>query len=325
MNSELAHLCTVSQLAIINSVAPSTQSTYLTGWRSFKAFLLLHNLPATAFDLSTICSFITFSHRSKRIRATTAQTYLAGINFIYKLASGNDCPSLSHPHISMLLKGLQKNEPRTLSRRSPLTSDLLTRCIYILRAGYISPPIDRTLECMFLLAFFGFLRCSEFAPTSSRFNPSLHPRLADLSIVSSDTLCYTLRRSKTDQTGVSCPIYLFKLNSVISPYEPLTSYLSDRYASYSSSFDPLFVTESGNVATRFWFSQHFKTILGLSGISPLHFSIHSFRIGAASTAARAGVPEHQIQILGRWSSRAYHTYIRHNVNDLRQAHSFICN
>lgn len=36
---------------------------------------------------------------------------------------------------------------------------------------------------------------------------------------------------------------------------------------------------------------------------------HSFHRGAATWAAQVGIPEHQIQTLGRWRSDAYKTYI----------------
>ena len=39
------------------------------------------------------------------------------------------------------------------------------------------------------------------------------------------------------------------------------------------------------------------------------FSCHSFRIGAAMVAAHNGIPNHLIQVLGRWTSNAYHLYI----------------
>ena len=41
-----------------------------------------------------------------------------------------------------------------------------------------------------------------------------------------------------------------------------------------------------------------------------NFSSHSFRIGAATVAARNGIPDHLIQALGRWTSNAYQLYIR---------------
>lgn len=251
------------------------------------------------------------------------KTYLSGINFFFKLAVGVSCPSLAHAHIPMLLKGLQKSEPTKSFKRLPLTSDLLSRCILKLRSGYLSVSVDLTLECMFLLAFYGFLRCSEFAPTSSKYNPSIHLRLSDLSMHMPDSLIFTLRKSKTDQLGLSFPIYLFRLDSILSPLEPLTKYITFRLSANASPQDPLFLTESGKMATRFWFSKHFFQILRMSGISPDYYSIHSFRIGAASTAAKAGIPDHKIQALGRWSSHAYHTYIRNSLDDLPHAHSLL--
>ncbi|CAB4006783.1 Retrovirus-related Pol poly from transposon 412 [Paramuricea clavata] len=39
-------------------------------------------------------------------------------------------------------------------------------------------------------------------------------------------------------------------------------------------------------------------------------SCDSFRIGAATSTAAAGIPDHLIQSLGRWTSQAYLRYIR---------------
>ena len=41
-----------------------------------------------------------------------------------------------------------------------------------------------------------------------------------------------------------------------------------------------------------------------------NLNTHTFRIGGASAAASAGVPDSVIQILGRWKSDAYRRYIR---------------
>lgn len=149
----------------------------------------------------------------------------------------------------MLFKGCIKQEPSGTSHRLPLTADLLSHCILTLLSGYLFPSIDRTLESMFLLAFFSFLRCSEFAPNSSKHNPSIHPCLSEISI-------FTLRRSKFDQFAVSNPIHLSRLNSFLSPSEPIFIYFQSRLSANALSQDPLFITESRRQATRFWFSKH---------------------------------------------------------------------
>ncbi|KAL0194682.1 hypothetical protein M9458_008254, partial [Cirrhinus mrigala] len=277
----------------------TTLSAYLTGWNCFKAYHSYYQIPFPLLDVWSICNFVTHAHSNLNIRASTIQTYLSGINFILKLATGEQCHSISHSHVTMLIKGLRKQEPASSARRLPLTSDLLSQCICTLRSGYMSPPIDRTLECMFLLAFFGFLRCSELAPSTSAFNPVIHPSLSDISVHIPDSLIYTLKKSKTDQFGKSCPIYVFRLNSFISPFEPISEYVLSRYANNSSPQEPLFLTENGKMATRFWFNKHFLKVLSASGISPEHYSLHSFRIGVATTAASAGISDETIRVMGR--------------------------
>lgn len=44
---------------------------------------------------------------------------------------------------------------------------------------------------------------------------------------------------------------------------------------------------------------------------PSNYASHSFRIGAATTAAAAGLPPAVIKTLGRWKSNAYETYIQY--------------
>ena len=45
------------------------------------------------------------------------------------------------------------------------------------------------------------------------------------------------------------------------------------------------------------------------GMCPSKYASHSFRIGATTTAAAAGLPTWLIKMLGRWSSDAYLTYV----------------
>ena len=43
---------------------------------------------------------------------------------------------------------------------------------------------------------------------------------------------------------------------------------------------------------------------------------NSFRMGAATTAARVGIPDYMIKTSGLWSSEAYRLYIRSSEDDI---------
>ena len=71
---------------------------------------------------------------------------------------------------------------------------------------------------------------------------------------------------------------------------------------------PLFVFQNGTFLTRKTISQLMKVLIPDSITKT--YSSHSFRIGAATTAAGAGFPRWLIQSLGRWSSDCFKEYIR---------------
>ena len=81
---------------------------------------------------------------------------------------------------------------------------------------------------------------------------------------------------------------------------------------------PLFQWQDGTYLTRDNFVHSVHEALSLAGYPPEKFAGHNFRIGAATTAARCGIPESLIQTLGRWHSLAYIRYIRTSPDTLKQ-------
>ena len=65
-----------------------------------------------------------------------------------------------------------------------------------------------------------------------------------------------------------------------------------------------------------WVVSRLRDLLRQEGI-PGHYSGHSFRQGAATWAKQVGIPDTDIQLLGRWKSDAYKRYI-----EVRPEHIF---
>ena len=71
----------------------------------------------------------------------------------------------------------------------------------------------------------------------------------------------------------------------------------------------------GRPLTHHLLSSSVQSILHLLGLSG-SYSRHSFRIGAARTAASRGLPDHLIKTLGWWFSDAYQCYFRTSAGSL---------
>ena len=73
---------------------------------------------------------------------------------------------------------------------------------------------------------------------------------------------------------------------------------------------PLFPFANASPVTRNYLCQYLGKTLQWPGLDPTKYKSHSFRIGAATTAADMGMSETQIQLMGRWKSTAFRRYIR---------------
>ena len=119
---------------------------------------------------------------------------------------------------------------------------------------------------------------------------------------------------------VTCPTgkvelkyFLSPGNSDLCPLAAISSYLYVR----GEAPGPLFLFRDGRPLSRQILASKVQHILHSAGYSGT-YSGHSFRIGAATTAAACGVTDHLIKTLGRWSSDAYQVYIRTPISSIVQ-------
>lgn len=243
------------------------------------------------------------------LRPQTISVYLSAIRHLQIEEGAGSLPRSDWPQLKYVLRGIKRANVDSPPRaRLPITPEIMQQ----LRAVCMAAPQEQRFEANLLwaaacLAFFGFLRSGELT-SSAGGSPiiSLPAGVAVDSHTAPSVLKVTLQRSKTDPFGQGTAVYLGKTNSEVCPVTALLGYLTIRPP---PAVGPLFIHSNGSPLTRPQFVKRVKEALSSAGIDQTSYSGHSFRIGAATAAARAGISDHIIKALGRWESEAYQTYI----------------
>jgi len=225
--------------------------------------------------------------------------------------------------LQLVLRGVRKHHSKPCKPRLPITVDILKNIISIADQGIFGVYVDLLMKTACSMAFFGFLRCGEFTCSSTNFDPQINLCLSDVSIKYDKNLpvkaTVLIKASKCDPFRQGATINLFRANVNICPVWLLDKFCTVRIAMKANPQDPLFLLPGNEPLTRNAFLDMLKSLLFHSGLDASKYSGHSFRIGAATSAEAAHIPDHLIKTLGRWSSDCYQRYIHTSPAVLQQA------
>ena len=297
-----------------SALSPNTLVAYRSAINCFVTFMLMQGVCCSSTSLQPVGEdifllFITHCQSGLKLKYATIKLYLAGVRFYY--IRNNLCdPFLNCLRVPYILRAVKRNQVNVSMPRLPITFNVLSGLCSVLETGMIDTFTDLMLLCIFKLAFYGFLRCGEFTCKSHQASSFL--ALGNVSIISDlESFILTLPRSKTDPFRKGVKITIFE-NNVLFPVISMQKYIAARRLQGAISSSPLFVESGTNVKplTRGSFIAYLNQTLLRLGYKGQAFNGHSFRIGAATSAATAGVEDHVIQTLGRWSSDCFIRYIR---------------
>ena len=226
-------------------------------------------------------------------------------------------PTKETPLLHYLCTAIRRHKGDKTQTRHPITLPLLRVIKTELRNRESLVSCDKSLYwAAFTLAFYRFLRASEYtSPTPTHFIRQLH-LLRENVTVHKDSMEILIKGSKTDQFKKSTTLHLPRLGTDTCPVRAMEKFLR---RSRHRSTRPLFTFHNGRFLTRLDVSTMTKSLLARSEKDTSLYSSHSYRIGAATTAAAAGLPDSQIQTLGRWHRSAFKSYIRTSPESLHKA------
>ena len=290
-------LASVTRGLLANSLSAASQRAYAAGQGSFVSFCQQYGLQPVPASDETLTYFVG-DMRRRGLAPATARLYLAAVRRLH-LQWGRPLPPGLPPFTDAAIRGYPQRRIMSPSRpRHPLTVERL--CLLKSRLSLLLPSVwdQRCIWAACTVAFFAGLRSSEYLSADGARGLTR----SDLCITS-DACTVRIGFTKTTQHGPPTHVLLPATGTDTCSVRGVAQYTTARDAVFSATA-PLFLMQDGSALTRHVLNACLRTALG-SG-----FSSHSLRIGLATSACEAGVPDETIQQLGRWTSGAYHGYIR---------------
>lgn len=259
----------------------------------------------------TICYFV--AHLGdKGLSHSTIQSYMAAVRDL-QIEYGFPSPLFAKmPRLERIIKGLRRirgQQGKAPRQKRPITPAILRQ----MRAYWVGIGSDYKYTMLWATAvtcFFGFMRAGELVvPSAKDFDPKKHltfDSVAADSRVEPTLIQISLRTSKTDPYGRGINVVVGRTGDDLCPVQAMFQYLRMR----GDGEGALFKHEEGSPFTKPQFVMEVKKALESLGYCKAEYSGHSFRAGAATTAAALKIEDSIIKTLGRWESTAYLLYIR---------------
>ena len=290
------------------ALADSTKKSYKSAKRRYHSFCTVHNInPLPVCEQSLpLCSLT-----NEGLAHTSIKCYMSAVRHLH-IEEGWGDPKLNcMPKLELVMRGIKRVQGRKQkpSPCQPITPELLRK----LREMWLRPSVGGDgimLWAAATLCFFGFLRSGEITiPSDSEFDDTAHLTFRDVAIdrlQAPSMLSVRIKASKTDPFRVGVDVVVGKVDGRCAQ----SQLYWDTYWPEEPGQVPLFRFEDGKPLTRIRLVEKVQRALQVAGVLSKPYSGHSFRIGAATTAARVGVEDSTIKMLGRWRSNAYQLYIR---------------
>ena len=288
-------------------LAPSTQRTYMSGKKKYLAYCHSVGVAPLPTSEAKLLNFVA-SMANQKLKHQTIKGYLSAVRHL-QIECGGEDPRVEHmPLLELALRGVKREQACVPTRtRSPITPAVLGKPQQVWDPSNLNHIMLSAACCV---AFFGFLRSGELTVAEpGGYDPGQHLTIGDVSVDNAGQptrVTLRIKQSKTDPFRRGVSVHLHQTNVPLCPVSALLAYLVLR----GSQDGPLFQMEGGAPLSRTQLVSEVRAALQAAGMDPSKYAGHSFRIGAATTAAACGVPVDIIKMLGRWRSDAYQLYVK---------------
>ena len=240
------------------------------------------------------------------LSANTINTFISGLRTIH-LTQGIDQPALRPPIVTAIIEGKShidtvKARLRSKPKRIPVTLNVLR----LLKATINS---WEETDQMRLLVWTVCLICFFNDPAFTLLGRNI--KLVSLKVGNETILALQIlvKSPKEDRIGREVIIDVYETKGKFCPIKYYRKWLDSNPPIQSKK--PAFLKPDGSPLTGTDLNKILKQLLSPHiDYTKSRISTHSFRGGMATLLGQIGFSDEQIQAMGRWSSRAFESYLK---------------
>ena len=231
---------------------------------------------------------------AQSIKHSSIKCYLAAVRHLH-IRMGYELDLKKIARLQLVCRGVKRSQGDHTRVLLPITIHHLQLFYALLAVPYTKHFDSLMVWAAITLAFFGFLRLGELT-CNSKFSPEIHLAPRDVRFFphqgNPDYMTLGIEASKTGPFRSGHTITIGKTGLPLCP------------------ISAMFIYSSGEPLTKTALVSETRTLLSRSGLNSSLYAGHSYRIGAATTAASVGLPAWLIKTMSRWSSDCYARYVR---------------
>ena len=190
------------------------------------------------------------------------------------ILNGYDLPLRTSIHLQYVVRGIKGVQGVSKRVQLPIRIHHLTMFDLLLPRSHSD---NKMIWAAFTLAFFGFLRISEFT-CNTKFKPKLHLTSSNIKFIPSPAFPQYMRveikGSKTDPFRKGLSLIIGQTLQTICLVCAMKEHLNILPQTWTG---PLFTYSNGRRFTKQHLTSELRTLLGRLGLNSSHYAGHSFR------------------------------------------------
>ena len=302
------------------SLAQSTWSTYKTTKKHLRECEIETGTDLELpLDETKITIFLSWLLRTRCIKSTSADSYLAGLRKLHTI-NGLQAPVIRTDLVKTILTGAKNRDNieerlHPKPKRLPLTLTALKLLGLELNNLNLQKVDIRMIWAVSCIAFFGSLRMGELlTEKGAHFDPLVNLLTEDV-LLSRDpsqgslVLQINIKAPKEDRKGKAVIIDIFQNEGECCPIQAFQSWQKMKPPRRTGM--PMFCFANGAPFTQEKMNKILKVCMQHNipeGAG--YYSGHSFRAGIPSMLGQMGYSDGDIRTVGRWSSNSHEHYMK---------------